>query len=147
MINNGVQGDHALTRAGEDYLEAIYRLSTEGGSADGSVRSVDVAEQLGVSKASVNKALSMLKETDMVAQNRYGRVTLTEKGRRYAAVVRIGRSGRFSSRTSASSRRSPTRRRASWSTSCPRTRWSGSSPILSDRASTSRANCTASPDM
>lgn len=87
MINNGVQGDHALTRAGEDYLEAIYRLSTEGGSADGSVRSVDVAEQLGVSKASVNKALSMLKETDMVAQNRYGRVTLTEKGRRYAAVV------------------------------------------------------------
>ncbi len=87
MINTGVQGDHALTRAGEDYLEAIYRLSTEGGSADGSVRSVDVAERLGVSKASVNKALSMLKETGMVAQSRYGRVTLTEEGRRYAALV------------------------------------------------------------
>ena len=87
MINTGVQGDHALTRAGEDYLEAIYRLSTEGGSTDGSVRSVDVAEQLGVSKASVNKALSMLKETGMVEQSRYGRVTLTSEGEKYAALV------------------------------------------------------------
>ena len=86
MINTGVQGDHSLTRAGEDYLEAIYLLSGEG-SSDGSVRSVDVAERLGVSKASVNKALSMLKETGMVAQSRYGRVTLTDEGRRYAAVV------------------------------------------------------------
>lgn len=84
MINTGVQEDHTLTRAGEDYLEAIYRLSREG---DGSVRSVDVAEQLGVSKASVNKALSMLKETGMVTQSRYGRVTLTEEGSTYAALV------------------------------------------------------------
>ena len=87
MINTGVQEDHALTRAGEDYLEAIYRLASEGGSSDGAVRSVDVAESLGVSKASVNKALSMLKETGMVEQSRYGRVTLTPEGERYAALV------------------------------------------------------------
>ena len=87
MINTGVQEDHTLTRAGEDYLESIYRLSTEDPSGDKSVRSVDVAEQLNVSKASVNKALSMLKETGMVAQSRYGRVTLTEEGERYAALV------------------------------------------------------------
>lgn len=86
MINTGVQEDHTLTRAGEDYLEAIYRLSHEG-AGDGSVRSVDVAEQLGVSKASVNKALSMLKETGMVTQSRYGRVTLTDEGSVYAAHV------------------------------------------------------------
>ena len=49
--------DHALTRAGEDYLESIYRLSVASAEPDGSVRSVDVAEQLDVSKASVNKAL------------------------------------------------------------------------------------------
>lgn len=79
--------DHALTRAGEDYLESIYRLSTESGEPDGSVRSVDVAEQLDVSKASVNKALSMLKEEDMVNQSRYGRVTLTPEGKEYAAIV------------------------------------------------------------
>lgn len=84
---NTIQEDHALSRAGEDYLEAIYRLSLEGGVGDGSVRSVDVADQLGVSKASVNKALSTLKESGMVEQSRYGRVTLTEDGRRYAALV------------------------------------------------------------
>ena len=87
MINTGVQEDHTLTRAGEDYLESIYRLSLEDPSGDKSVRSVDVAEQLNVSKASVNKALSMLKETGMVVQSRYGRVTLTERGERYAALV------------------------------------------------------------
>ena len=87
MINTGVQEDHTLTRAGEDYLEAIYRLASEGGSVDGAIRSVDVAESLGVSKASVNKALSMLKETGMVEQSRYGRVTLTPEGERYAAPV------------------------------------------------------------
>ena len=53
--------DHALSRAGEDYLEAIYRISLESGHEGAPVRSVDVAEQLGVSKASVNKALSMLR--------------------------------------------------------------------------------------
>ncbi len=79
--------DHALTRAGEDYLESIYRLSTESGEPDGSVRSVDVAEQLDVSKASVNKALSMLKEEGMVNQSRYGRVMLTPEGKEYAAIV------------------------------------------------------------
>ncbi len=87
MTHGVSQVGHALTRAGEDYLEAIYRISREDGSGDGSVRSVDVAEQLGVSKASVNKALSMLKETGMVVQNRYGRVTLTPEGASYAARV------------------------------------------------------------
>lgn len=79
---------HTLTRAGEDYLEAIYRLVLEQGEVgDGTIRSVDVAEQLEVSKASVNKALSMLKDAGMVNQTRYSRVTLTDEGREYAAVV------------------------------------------------------------
>ena len=79
--------EHALSRAGEDYLEAIYRISLAGGADGASVRSVDVAEQLGVSKASVNKALSTLKEAGMVEQSRYGRVTLTAEGEKYAALV------------------------------------------------------------
>ena len=86
MIHTGVQDDHALSRASEDYLEAIYRIAHEGQS-DVPIRSVDVADQLGVSKASVNKALSSLKEAGMVEQSRYGRVTLTEKGRHYGALV------------------------------------------------------------
>ena len=79
--------DHALSRAGEDYLEAIYRISLEPGHEGAPVRSVDVADRLGVSKASVNKALSTLKEAGMVEQSRYGRVTLTPEGRRYASLV------------------------------------------------------------
>lgn len=77
---------HALTSAGEDYLEAIYRIMCEK-PGEASVRSVDVSEQLGVSKASVNKALTALKEGGFVEQTRYGRVELTETGRIYAAQV------------------------------------------------------------
>ena len=77
--------DHALTRASEDYLEAIYVLSL--GSGDNAVRSVDIADDLDVSKASVNKALSTLKEQGMVNQEHYGKVTLTDEGRGYARLV------------------------------------------------------------
>ncbi|WP_455137108.1 metal-dependent transcriptional regulator [Thermophilibacter sp.] len=83
-MSEAIRDTHTLSKAGEDYLEAIYRISLAGGD---SVRSVDVAESLGVSKASVNKALSTLKEAGMVEQSRYGRVTLTEEGRTYAAAV------------------------------------------------------------
>ena len=77
---------HALTSAGEDYLEAIYCILLEHPGED-SVRSVDVSERLDVTKASVNKALSALKEGGFVDQTRYGRVELTESGREYAAEV------------------------------------------------------------
>ena len=80
MANDNIQNDHTLTKAGEDYLEAIYRIALEQPDDDKSVRSVDIAESLDVSKASVNKALSQLKEQDMVEQSRYGRVTLTKEG-------------------------------------------------------------------
>lgn len=79
---------HGLSMASEDYLESIYRIMSEDNRAqDQGVRSVDVAEQLGVSKASVSKALSTLKDAGMIEQARYGRVTLTEEGKRYAKRV------------------------------------------------------------
>ena len=81
-------GEASLTMAGEDYLESIYRLMEAGrGSAEEGVRSVDVSEDLGVSKASVSKALSYLKENGMVEQARYGRVMLTQEGASYARDV------------------------------------------------------------
>lgn len=79
---------HGLSMASEDYLESIYRLSQD--VKDGAtlgVRSVDVAEQLGVSKASVSKALNTLKDAGMVEQMRYGRVSLTPEGTEYAQRV------------------------------------------------------------
>ena len=57
-----------LSMANEDYLEAVWRIMLE--RDDDSVRSVDVAELLGVSKASVNTAISTLKNPGYVEQNR-----------------------------------------------------------------------------
>ena len=68
----------------EDYLEAIIML---GGSETVSVRSVDVAKQMGVSKASVNKAIGLLKERGFVEQPYYGDITLTAEGLEYAESV------------------------------------------------------------
>ena len=62
-------------------------VSLDSGEPDGSVRSVDVADQLEVSKASVNKDLNQLKDMGMVTQSRYGRVTLTSEGEKYAKIV------------------------------------------------------------
>lgn len=68
----------------EDYLEAMVML---GGGQDAPVRGVDVAEKLGVSKASVNKAVAHLKEKGYVTQPHYGGITLTEQGDAYGHKV------------------------------------------------------------
>ena len=68
----------------EDYLEAIIML---GGAKDRPIRSVDIAKQMDVSKASVNKAIGLLKEKGLVDQPYYGDVTLTEEGERYGKAV------------------------------------------------------------
>ena len=86
MTKTDIPAGHNLTMANEDYLESIYRIMTEDGQVEG-VRSVDVAEQLGVSKASVNKAISTLRDAGYVEQTRYGKVMLTEEGATYAADV------------------------------------------------------------
>lgn len=68
----------------EDYLEAIVFL---GGTTETSVRSVDIASELGVSKASVSKAISTLKARGLVDQPYYGDVTLTQAGYDYGKSV------------------------------------------------------------
>jgi len=59
----------------EDYLEAIVML---GGS---NVRSVDLANQLGVTKASVNHAVNTLIANGMVIKAPYGDISLTDLGK------------------------------------------------------------------
>ena len=72
-----------ISRAYEDYLEAIYELSPEGGQG----RSVDVAEKLGVTKVSVGKAVKALKEAGLAEQPFYGDITLTKRGADYGRSV------------------------------------------------------------
>lgn len=68
----------------EDYLEAIVML---GGTPEQPVRSVDVATKLGVSKASVSKAISSLKAQGFLDQPFYGDITLTPEGYEYGSAV------------------------------------------------------------
>lgn len=74
--------------ANEDYLECIVRIEAEGPDqgTDG-IRSVEIAQRLDVSKASVNKAIASLKSQGMVEQAHYGKVRLTEEGRFIGAAV------------------------------------------------------------
>lgn len=66
-----------MSMSREDYLEAMVML---GGDARTPVRSVDVAEKLGVARASVNKAVSDLKKMGLLEQAHYGAIMLTEEG-------------------------------------------------------------------
>ena len=75
-----------LTMANEDYLECLVRIEQEEGAEDG-VRSVDVAKRLNVSKASVNKAVAVLKAQGLVDQSHYGKVILTDQGREVGTAV------------------------------------------------------------
>lgn len=68
----------------EDYLEAIVML---GGSQTQSVRSVGIAAKMGVSKASVSKAVTSLKNSGMLEQPYYGDITLTDDGYAYGCAV------------------------------------------------------------
>lgn len=73
-----------MSMSHEDYLEAMVLL---GATTETSVRSVDVAAKLGVSKASVNKAMSVLKEKGLAEQPYYGDITLTDEGYAYGTSV------------------------------------------------------------
>jgi len=73
-----------MSESHEDYLEAMVML---GADPDTPIRSVDVAEKLGVSKASVNKAVSVLKERGFVDKPYYGDITLTQEGYDYGRSV------------------------------------------------------------
>ena len=65
-----------IRESAEDYLEAILRLSQKGGG----VRSVDIATMLSVSNPSVSHAMKLLREDGYIAMDRYGTVTLLDKG-------------------------------------------------------------------
>ncbi|MCI8911570.1 MAG: metal-dependent transcriptional regulator [Clostridia bacterium] len=72
-----------LRKSGEDYLEAILFIEEE----KGIVKSVDIATYLGVSKPSVNKALTILQEMGYVSKPNYSQVTITQEGRKKAKAV------------------------------------------------------------
>ena len=73
----------ALQESGEMYLETILRLSAE----QKVVRSVDVAEEMGFSKASVSRAMHVLSDGGYLNVERAGDLVLTEKGEEVAKKI------------------------------------------------------------
>ena len=67
----------------EDYLEAILVVQQRSGHC----RSVDVANHLGFTKASVSVAVSNLSRLGYASKLADGNLVLTEKGMAYAASV------------------------------------------------------------
>ena len=66
----------ALMESGEMYLETIYVLSQRSGS----VRAIDIGEELGYSKPSVSRALGVLKDEGLVTKDEDGFIKLTQAG-------------------------------------------------------------------
>ena len=64
-------------------MEAILVLSKQGGG----VRSIGIATMLGVSKPSVSHAMKLLREDGYIAMDRYGTVTLLDKGTQIAEHI------------------------------------------------------------
>ena len=65
-----------IQESAEDYLEAILMIQEK----KGTVRSIDVVHQLNVSKPSVSRAMSLLRENGYVVMDRDGLLTLTGAG-------------------------------------------------------------------
>lgn len=61
----------------EDYFRTIYRLNEKDRN---SVRSVDIARYLNISKASVSEMLKKLKDQKHIAMEPYSSIALTKKG-------------------------------------------------------------------
>lgn len=72
-----------MTASLEEYLKTIYILLNQAESA----RVTDIANELGLSKPSVNRALKVLKEDGYISYEAYGSIELTEKGTEVAKKI------------------------------------------------------------
>lgn len=65
-----------ILKSSEDYLEAMLMMSEK----HGFIRSIDVAEHLGVTKPSVSYATKRLRENGYISMDKEGLISLTEAG-------------------------------------------------------------------
>ena len=72
-----------MHESGEMYLETIYVLSKNLSS----VRSIDVASEMGYSKPSVSRAMHLLKDRGYINVETDGAITLTDEGRAIAENI------------------------------------------------------------
>lgn len=73
----------SLKESGEMYLETIYILC----KSKSTVRSIDVAEYMNFSRASVSRGIGLLKKQDFILMDRDGYITLTDSGLKTAEKI------------------------------------------------------------
>ncbi len=73
----------SLKESGEMYLETIYILQRK----NSAVRSVDIAEHMNYTRASVSRGVSLLKRQGMIEVNKNGYITLTSDGMKVAEKI------------------------------------------------------------
>lgn len=69
-----------IYESAQDYLETILILNKKSQS----VRSIDIANEMGVTKQSVHRAIKNLKNDEYIVVDENGYVTLTSKGKEIA---------------------------------------------------------------
>jgi len=83
-MNSKEVDESIITSTIEDYLERILLLNEKEGYA----RVTEIADLLGISKASVTEMISKLKEYGFVNYEKYGTITLTKLGKEIAIKVK-----------------------------------------------------------
>ena len=72
-----------INKSREDYLRAIYHLQEEQDNTKG-CNSIDISNYLQISKSSVSEMLRKLTDEDLINSELYGKVKLTNKGKKIA---------------------------------------------------------------
>jgi DtxR family Mn-dependent transcriptional regulator len=72
-----------LTHSIEDYLEMIFLMS----EVTNAIRITDIAAKMNVRKSSIHSAVKKMVESNFVEHERYGAITITEKGKTRAREV------------------------------------------------------------
>ena len=72
-----------VMQSGEDYLETVLILQNRGGI----VRSIDIAAEMNVSKASVSVAMKNLKNGGYINMDENHEISLTTEGRKLAETM------------------------------------------------------------
>ena len=72
-----------IHESAEDYLESILIVQERLGS----VRSIDIVNELGYSKPSVSRAMAILRKENYITVQKNGGLVLTEKGRTLAETI------------------------------------------------------------
>lgn len=73
----------SLSESTEMYLETVYLIQRENGHA----HVVEIANQLGITKPSVTKAMNQLKEEGLIQKEAYGHITLTPTGEKMSQDI------------------------------------------------------------